>query len=198
MDIAFQPIILMVTGEVIAYEILCRPEEGIANYFKTSTPKELWKKEKICLEAALKAIKMIDAPVHINITATSIPFFLMYDYRWKGAIEIVEWGFPLPDGFGALIRSLRRRGFDVWIDDLSPLIWPVFSSYSGITGYKISLSDLEYAKRIIYSDAPVIIEKIETEEDAVRAQKIGAIYGQGYLYGRPKLIGGEIKSESTS
>lgn len=194
MDIAVQPIVHFKTGEVIAHEILCRPPGGIVDFFRVSTPDELWLRESLCLEAAVHAADRVRTPVHINLTAASLPYFLETRIAWRGAVEIVEWGFPLPGGFGALVQAVRTRGMDVWIDDLSPLVWPMFRSFFGVSGFKIAIDDLSYANEIIRSGKSVIVERIETADDADLAVRSGVRLGQGYALGVPQKLETEVKS----
>ena len=193
MDIAVQPIVFLKTGEVIAHEILCRPPGGIKDFFRVSTPDELWLRERLCLEAAVRAAESLRQPVHINLTAASLPHLLDTRITWHGAVEIVEWGFPLPSGFGALLQAVRARGVEVWIDDLNPLVWPMFRSFSGVSGFKIAVDDLSYASAIIRSGRGVIVERIETADEADRVIRAGVRFGQGYALGVPQPLEMEVK-----
>lgn len=193
MQIAVQPIVRLDTGETVAFELLCRPPEGTVGFFRVPSPDELWLRERFCLEAALRTATVLRQPVHINLTAASLPYLLETRIAWRGAVEIVEWGFPLPDRIVELIAAVRRRGMSVWIDDLSPLHWPVWHAMPGIDGYKIDARDLVFAGEIIRSGRGVIVERIETADDADRVVRAGVRLGQGYAIGLPQPLETEVK-----
>ncbi|PTQ51162.1 MAG: hypothetical protein HSCHL_1454 [Hydrogenibacillus schlegelii] len=193
MQIAIQPIVRLDTGQTIAFELLCRPPEGTAGFFRAPSPEELWLRERLCLEAALRAAESLRQPVHINLTAASLPYLIESRIAWRGAVEIVEWGFPLPERIVELIAAVRARGMRVWIDDLSPLHWPLWRAISGIDGYKIDVRDLVFAGAIVRSGRGVIVERIETADDADRVVRAGVRLGQGYALGFPQPLEMEAK-----
>lgn len=196
MYIAIQPIVNLRTRERKAYEILCRPQEGLSKYFRVSTPKELWEREKKCLELAVQAASIFPVPAHINLAASSLPFFLDSGISWVGSVEIVEWGFSFPDGIQDMILELKRRGFGVWIDDVSPIYLKFWGTIPGVDGLKLNFRDLVFLDDLfsVFPNIGLIVEKIETQEELEEVKNMGVVYGQGFALGAPLPLHARIRT----
>lgn len=138
---------------------------------------------------------IIDLPMSAaleEILATPLPFRTVVEFTERALTRRVP----------ALLRhaeEIRSRGNVVALDDLGaepssvamlPLVQPEIIKMDASL-LRPDLSDLEadtaaavafYAQR---SDARVIAEGIETEEDRQRAIALGAHWGQGWLFSRP-------------
>ncbi|MFF0828877.1 hypothetical protein ACFYU8_18365 [Brevibacillus sp. NPDC003359] len=183
-----QAIINMRTDDVFAEEWLCRPAtQTISDYFNVNDPFSLWQREKKCLEKGIaensKRSKML------NLTVSSLPYFLVSDLHWEGGLEIVEWGpalnFSEPT-LQSLITCVQEKGIEVWVDDLSPHTWGALWRNISVNGYKVVaadvLSNTTFLKELTEQNRPLIVEHVDSLEMREKLLEKGLVYGQGYYF----------------
>jgi hypothetical protein len=176
-----EPVVDLVSGEVVYEEYLCRPEGmTVAQYFDVASDTELWERERRCIEKALD-IKT-DIPKLINLTVDSLPFFLKSSYAWQGGLEIVEWQGDR-EKLVPYLPLIGQRGLEVWIDDLAHEEL-AFWREKDVTGFKIWPENLTVA----VSGKRVIVEGVETEQQLDRVKKAGIQLAQGYLFSRKETM----------
>lgn len=184
-----QPIVDLQTGETIMQEWLCRPSVGtVEEYFAVEDPLTLWRKEAECIEAALSCPST--KPKLINITLSSLPYFLDTNWTWDGGIECLEWGprqasmmrlLPL------LLQRVHQRGLKVWVDDLIPARWLEWK-YAKVDGYKVAWNTLTkgiaspFIKELQSRSKPIIVEWVENQQTEEEVKKLGIRYAQGFYY----------------
>jgi hypothetical protein len=184
-----QSIVDLSTGEIGMQEWLCRPKKGtLEEYFSILDPYELWLREAACIEVALDQPSRV--PKLLNLTLSSLPYFLERNYMWNGGIELIEWGprqakilkiLPL------LLKRVRDRGLKIWVDDLSPSAWLQWK-YAKVDGYKLvwepgkkSFSQ-PFFKEVQSCGKPIIMERIEDQDTEEMVKNLGIKYGQGFYY----------------
>ena len=178
---AREPVVDLVSGEVVYEEYLCRPEGmTVAQYFDVSSPTELWERERKCIEKALD-IKT-DIPKLINLTVDSLPFFLESSFVWKGGLEIVEWRGNR-EKLISYLPLLYQRGLEVWIDDLSKDEFD-FWKEKDVSGFKIWPDNMILG---LFTNR-LIVEGVETELQLELAEKVGIRLVQGYLINRKETM----------
>ena len=115
-------------------------------------------------------------------------------------LEITETARPASSTFaGAQVQQARSLGFSVWLDDFGSgwsglrdlLHLPVdgikldqsFANGLGGTADGVLIQGLTTVARAL--GLTVVIEGIETREQAVLAQELGCNYGQGFVWSAP-------------
>ncbi|MBO8164217.1 MAG: hypothetical protein H0Z34_10935 [Brevibacillus sp.] len=179
-----QAIVDLETKELVMQEWLCRPlQQSVQEFFSAEDPETLWQREEICIRTALEMDSRM--PRMMNLTLSSLPFFLQTSLKWEGGVEIVEWGIAYLSSFEYYAEQLRDRGLQIWIDDLSPDTWE-FWKRKHVDGYKV---DIRYVLRqpdffceVQAVGKPVVVERIETLEMEKQAMQFGGKMGQGFLY----------------
>jgi len=190
LEILSQPIVNLITGEKVMEERLSRPDCPIKDYFSTKDRSTLLRRE---IHAILQCIEERgEVPYTINITPYTLPIFCRLPIFWTGGIEIVEWDKSILPYFKPMkvsIKVLQSRGLSVWADDITPGTVDMWLK-AGVTGFKVELKELTnnelFVKQLRTTQKPVIVERIETEDDHKFVKSIGITLGQGYYYGRPK------------
>ena len=130
-------------------------------------------------------------PKAINITLSSLPYFLETSWEWEGALEITEWGprqydiFRLPP---IIIPKIKERGMQIWVDDIPPSSWLQWK-FQKMDGYKISLDDFKdecmverFINEIKKRHKPIILEWIDQENLISKARGWGINLGQGLIF----------------
>lgn len=184
-----QPIINILTRQVMLEECFCRPDgyASLKEYFSIRDPWLLWQRE---YHAILQAIThQTSYPMNCNITMMSLPKLLASnELSWNGGIEIVEWGRTSMsmESIQAAIQKLQTRGLSVWADDVTPELLD-FWVQTGVPGLKVELQelyDIDFLARLKYTKKPIIIERIETKSDEKFVLESGFHLVQGHLYGK--------------
>jgi EAL domain-containing protein (putative c-di-GMP-specific phosphodiesterase class I) len=134
------------------------------------------------------------------------------DGRLRVMVELTERALTArPRELFELVRWLRRRGFgialdDVGIDDgslaLMPLISPDVIKLDMSLTRRLPDADLARVVHAVQAEAErtgaaVVAEGIETDEHLRRAIALGARFGQGWLFGRPGPLPGELGAPAT-
>jgi len=181
-----QPIVNMRKKQVVREEWLCRPTSmSIAEFFAVSDPVALWERESLCIQETIQINSA--KPKSINLTLSSLPYFLQTNLHWNGGIELVEWGHPVLENYPLqeYVQQLLQRGLEVWVDDLTIDQWGIWKALP-VTGYKIARlqdhQDPRFIYEVIHTGKPIVLEWIETEEEEKVALDLGIQYGQGHMY----------------
>lgn len=183
LSLAKEPIKHLVTGVIPFYELLCRPKEkSVQEFFSTEDRKVLWGRELACILKGIDIQKKIRSPVTINITRSSLEYFLETNLSWEGGVEIVEWGPKTEIDLAIAVHSLKKRGLSVIVDDLTRREWEMWRDIN-VNGYKVRKKDVEETllEELLGTQKMLIVEEIETEEEKEWAKEIGFRFGQGYL-----------------
>lgn len=99
------------------------------------------------------------------------------------------------DDFGAGAAGIRYlRMMRPSIVKFDGALMEATSGPTGAEGSKFAAALVELAQS---TQAKVIAERVETEDDAVTASLFGASYGQGWLLGRPGILPGNLESVSS-
>lgn len=186
-----QPIIDVRSQKVVMEEWLCRPLQGtVGEFFDVEDPYLLWEREARCIYEAIKETQSV--PKLLNLTLSSLPYFLETEWTWNGGIELVEWGPGRGSLFKilpVLISGLKNRGLQVWVDDLTPADWLQWR-FIKVDGYKVALDQIQHVKRdvnpffheMMSKNKPVVVECVETKEQERQVKRLGISYAQGFLY----------------
>lgn len=180
-----QPIIDVITNEVVTEEYLCRPYGmSVAEYFRCESAEELWAKEKACIEESIR-IQGESKKKNINITLSSLPYFLETELTWDGGIEIVEWQMTDTRNIDEMVERLKQRGLNVWVDDITPENWSIWC-YSNVTGFKVAFpiisKSLSFLRELQARHKPIMIEEIEQQTHLEFLQNYGLRFAQGFLF----------------
>ncbi|NDI36649.1 EAL domain-containing protein [Chengkuizengella sediminis] len=167
-------------------ELLCRPDNvSVAEYFNVSDTIELWHREEIIFKKATEYQSEI--PINVNITISSLPFFMNMNYSWNGGLELVEWAqnSEYVQDIKEYIHQLKRRGFMVWIDDLVEDEWWRWKDID-VTGFKVKYQDIQNNKPFLNElkkcNKPIIVEQIEKLSEKETVQRFGIPLAQGFLF----------------
>lgn len=192
LEIHTQPIVNVLTGQKILEECLSRPGCSIKDYFTTKDRNTLIRRE---LHAILQAVEESrgEIPYNINVTLYTLPFVTKLPFiNWRGGIEIVEWEKSIAPHFKQTrmaIRDLQAKGLMVWADDVSSGDLSMWLQ-AGVNGYKVELSEIKDNLAFLYdlksTKKPIIVERVESEEDHRWVKEHGITLAQGYYYGRPE------------
>lgn len=131
----------------------------------------------------------------------------LQDGRLRVIVELTERELTArPRELFRLVRWLRERGCGIAIDDLGadagslallPLLAPDLIKLDLALIRKRPGADLARIVHAVRAEAErtgakVAAEGVETDEHLFRALALGADYGQGWLFGRPGALGGEL------
>jgi EAL domain-containing protein (putative c-di-GMP-specific phosphodiesterase class I) len=208
-----QPVVRLQDGVTVAYEALARfdpavfatPDRAFAAAEACGLGLEL---ELLALSKALEQIDRLPAGIWLglNLSATAVadPRARELLLGHPGAnlgVEITEHT-PIDDyeRLNAHLLPLRTAGVNIVVDDAGA----GFASLSHILQLRPDTIKLDISLvRGIHSDpvrralarslvgfaheigAALIAEGVETEEERATLAALGAVYGQGYLWGRP-------------
>ncbi|WP_028987618.1 EAL domain-containing protein [Thermicanus aegyptius] len=188
LSLAKEPIINLVTGEILSFELLCRPRAmSIQEFFSTYDRIDLWGRELACILYGIDLQKTFRSPITMNITLSSLSFFLKTNLTWEGGVEIVEWGPKTEIDLAIATHLLKERGLMVFADDLKLSEWEMWRDIQ-VDGYKVRKNDVEETllEELLGTQKILIVEEIETEEEKEWAKEIGFRFGQGYLFNTKK------------
>lgn len=203
LEIVSQPIINLITGQKVMEERLSRPEgRSIKEYFSTKDRNTLMRRE---LHAILQSIEeSSETPYTINVTLYTLPILCRLPFSWNGGIEIVEWETSISPYFRQTrmaIGLFQSRGLMVWADDVTPNTMEMWLR-AGINGFKIEVAELKdnplFVECLQATKKPVIVERIETEEEHDFVRSLGMTLAQGFYYGAPGKVEKAIPLQSTS
>ncbi|MBO5303147.1 MAG: EAL domain-containing protein [Lachnospiraceae bacterium] len=217
----FQPIVSLEDGEIAGYEALSRiddPESSLNTEELFSVAEQLgylWKLEKTCRKAAVKAAahKPKDKKLFLNVDSNIIldedfvsgftkEYLHAHNLKTKDVVfEITErHGVENIELFQQTMKHYESQGFAIAIDDLG-------SQYSGLN--RINYLNPQYIKidialiRNIHNSKSqrslvsmlvrhcndmgytLVAEGIETPQELECLHKLGVHYGQGYYLARP-------------
>lgn len=188
-DMVAQPIVDITNRRIVMQEWLCKPVDGSAEtFFQTKSREELWYRESLCIRKALE--KQSPYRKSLNLTMSSLPYFLETEWTWDGVIEIVEWPTRSLEECPGLIDELHNRGLEVWLDDLTSEEWPRWKQ-AGVDGFKIAFEEISahpsLLQELLQTEKPIVVERIESLEMEKAVHRLGILYGQGFYYLDPKV-----------
>lgn len=163
---------------------------GIAEYFSLKDRNTLLRRE---LHAILQSIEeSTNTPYNVNVTLYTLPTLCRLPFTWNGGIEIVEWERSISPYFKRTKRAiseLQERGLTVWADDVTADTMNMWLN-TGIDGFKVELQEIQENKFFLgdlqSTQKPIILERIETEEQHNWAKQQGITLAQGFYYGVPE------------
>ncbi|MDP5276133.1 hypothetical protein [Chengkuizengella axinellae] len=187
-DLISQKIIDVETEKPMINELLCRPKNmSVAEYFSVNDTIELWHREEIIFQKATKFES--EVPINVNITISSLPFFMNMNYSWNGGIELVEWSqdSEYVQDIREYIHQLKKRDFKVWLDDLTEDTWEAWRNID-VTGFKVRYKDIQnnlaFLNELKKCNKPIIVEQIEKLSEKENVQRLGLQLVQGFLFDR--------------
>lgn len=210
----FQPIVDLVTGEVVAHEALTRgpagPLQSPAALFAAARSSGLLAElDQACLRAALRATHAcFDVPstVFINVEPEVLDFSAVGDLAStlvpgvRIVLEVTERAVAArPAELLHTVAQVRDLGWGIALDDVGAepaslafmsLLQPdvVKLDMSLVQGTPTAASAAVMHAVNAYAErsgAWVLAEGIETEAHLTAARALGAALGQGWRYGRP-------------
>jgi len=215
LEFAYQPIVNPTTGEIFAYEALCRAKHPIFRnpevLFDAAVQSGiLWELGRAVREISVLALDTL--PSHIKLFMNlhpnevedpSLAHFRESDVAQRIVFEITERA-AIPDytRFSGIIADLSKLGYQFAIDDLGAgyaglnavaLLSPEFIKIdmAMVRGINLAPQRAKLIRRIVdfANDVGIrlIAEGIETEEEAKTIESLGCHLTQGYYYGRPKV-----------
>ncbi|MCP4444959.1 MAG: EAL domain-containing protein [Myxococcales bacterium] len=215
LEFAYQPIIRPATGEVFAYEALCRAKHPIFRnpqvlFDAAAQSGVLWELGRAVREVSVKALDSL--PSHIKLFMNLHPSevedpelakFRDGDIAKRIVFEITERAsIPNYDGFSRILSGLSKNGYQFAIDDLGggyaglnavALLSPDFIKIdmAMVRGIDTAPHRARLIQRIVdfANDVEIMLvaEGIETKEEAETIESLGCHLVQGYYYGRPRI-----------
>lgn len=108
-------------------------------------------------------------------------------------IEVLE-DVEVDDELLDRLKYLKRKGYRIALDDfiedydLFPIV-PI----ADIIKYDLRATPLDYIKteveHALSQNKILLAEKVETEEEFIKAEKMGFVLFQGYFFSKPKIVG---------
>jgi len=213
----FQPIIELASGKVVGYEGLSRFDAPIAlsldEWFGMANRAGMCVElEVACMAAivgALAASPPIDGYISINVSPKTL---MEYDFeQLPDRSEQGGWVFELTEHsevtdypvLAQRVRALQARGFRIAIDDagagysslrhvlqLAPDIVKLDVSITRdidkiLRNQQLSSAIISFGRETRIS---LVAEGVETAEERDTLLRLGVVYGQGYLFGRPSPL----------
>lgn len=227
LDVAFQPVVNLNTGQVMASEALLRPrhaERDIAPLELFALARSVGQLERLDLAALGRALETPGADgrgvVLINLepatlvahTDAVLATLARRPQSLQAVIEIT--GRALVKDPGGLLRAvdaLRAKGYPIACDDIGadPRALALLEVVRpGIVKLDMSMlaphgsaAAVQIADAVAaYAEsvgAAIVATSVETAADAMRAAALGASYGQGALWGEPGPAWVEQSGDST-
>ena len=214
-EFAYQPIVNPATGDIFAYEALCRAKHPIFRnpqvLFDAAVQSGvLWELGRAAREVSVQALESI--PKHIKLFMNLHPAevedpelatFREHAIARRIVFEITERA-SIPDyaRFRSIITELSKGGYEFAIDDLGAgyaglnavaLLSPDFIKIDMAMVRNIHLAPQRASliRRIVdfANDVGIrlVAEGIETREEADVIEDLGCHLAQGYFYGRPSI-----------
>lgn len=210
----FQSVVSLVTGEVVGIEALARwpTVRGVdpAEVFALARARGIVSDvDFACRSAAVKEARSADLTdglaLYLNFEPEGIADLARTEAHLDAlesggdvVLEITERGLDAdPDRLRSMVRSARRRGFAIALDDVGAnratvtalsLVEPdIVKLDASILRRPRSFQTMRvmFAVRryVAATGAVVLAEGIESHRDRVRAVELGATLGQGWLFG---------------
>lgn len=220
----FQTVVDLATGNVVGIEALARwptvygvdPAEVFALARSRGMTSDV---DFACRSAAMKearSARLTDGLVlYLNFEPSGIGDSARTEAHLDAlecdadvVLEITERGLDLhPDRLRSMVRSARRRGFAIALDDvgsdrstlraLSVVQPDIVKLDASIlrNGRSLKTAGVMFAVRryVAATGAAVLAEGIESERDRARAVRLGATLGQGWLFGAA-LAGADVRT----
>ena len=214
---AFQPIVDLVSGEVLGVEALTRfisePDMGPDRWFAAAASVGLGTDlELLAIQTALTSA--IDLPAHLYVSLNVSPATCLTkefaDLMADSPFEAVRIVLELTEHrrvddyvpLNAVLNGLRANAVRIAVDDAGA----GFASLQHILQLRpdiikldrciISGIDGDHTRQALagavvafarHIDARVVAEGVETKGESRTAREIGILGGQGYLFGRPSV-----------
>jgi EAL domain-containing protein (putative c-di-GMP-specific phosphodiesterase class I)/DNA-binding CsgD family transcriptional regulator len=194
-----QPLVNLITGDIVAWEVLTKTEDVDPEFFFSHLAKEyhlalfLWQAKEVL---ACSGNFWLNLPVRVYCDPYCMAELLKVEHQYRLTLEIQDPESLLRLNvlemmqFKAGVETLRQAGWRVWIDDLTPdIAQDIVLLNLHVDGVKvdkqalgnpITLADVIDAASQI--SPHILVEGIETRAmyDAVLQTK--ALYGQGYFW----------------
>jgi EAL domain-containing protein (putative c-di-GMP-specific phosphodiesterase class I) len=210
----FQPIVDLISGEVVAHEALARGPEGslqspAAMFEAARSAGLLAELDRACLAASLRAAHdRFDAPstVFVNVEPEVLDFSSVGELASAAGsglqvvLEVTERAVAArPAELLGTVARVRELGWGVALDDVG-------AESASLAFMSLLLPDVVKLDLALIQGSPtrataevmhavnayaertgawVLAEGIETEEHLTAARAFGATLGQGWMYGRP-------------
>lgn len=227
-EIALQPIVSLVTGDLIGYEALSRfpemPESTPDEWFRHAGIYDLDRElEVAAVAAALEFLPQIEKGAYLSINASartliSEPFILAVLGRFSSRVVVELTEHDVVENYDELNKQLSRirakktlllsipaEGVLLGIDDFgagAANIRHLLEMDPDIIKFDISLTrnidalETERQAQLVAAISQfattagisTIAEGVETEAERLRLRELGVNNGQGFLFGRPKLV----------
>ena len=210
----FQPIVDLVTGEVVAHEALARGPEGplqspAALFGAARSEGLLAELDRACLTAALRAAQArftTPATVFVNVEPEVLDFAAVAELASLTAtglrvvLEVTERAVAArPAELLRTVARVRELGWGIALDDVGAE--PASLAFMSLLLPDVVKLDMALVQGTPDDDtaavmhavnayaersgAQVLAEGIETEAHLIAARALGARLGQGWRYGRP-------------
>ena len=206
---AYQPIVDLATGEVVAVEALARwpslgvaPDRAFAHARRAGRSAEL---DQLCQRAAVEGLRgaglSSEIKVFVNVEPTTPVTVLAERSTGPRLVAEITERAMLDDPAGLLrsVRTLRQRGCGIALDDvgavpdslaLLPFVDPdvikldlsLVQGWPDVDQARILTAVAAHAER---TGATVLAEGIETAAHRDQAVALGATLGQGWYFARP-------------
>jgi EAL domain-containing protein (putative c-di-GMP-specific phosphodiesterase class I) len=210
----FQPIVELASGQVVGYEGLSRFDASVAlsvdEWFEMAERAGMCVElEAACMAAIVDALALspgIGGYISINVSPKTLmeyDFERLPDRSGQGGwvLEITEHSevkdYPV---LAQRVRALQAQGFRIAIDDagagysslrhvlrLAPDIVKLDVSITRdidkiLRNQQLSSAIISFGRETGIS---LVAEGVETAEERDTLQRLGVVYGQGYLFGKP-------------
>src|SRR4051794_28715183 len=212
-EMVFQPIVVLGTGERAGYEALARfasvPGEGPDAWFRNAAKVGLADElELLAVRAALAELERLPSAcfISINLSPSVLGNPRLLDLiddaeAARVVLELTEHAVVEDyHAFGGAVTLLRERGVELAVDDAGAgyaSLRHILNLRPGLIKLDMSLTrdiHTDPARRALASglqgfahslDAQVVAEGIESEAELEELKTIGIELGQGYLLGKP-------------
>ena len=215
LEFAYQPIVDPNTGQIFAYEALCRAKHPIfrnpqALFDAAVQSGILWELGRAVREISVKALHTLPPNIKLfmnlhpgEVEDPELATFMGKDLASRIVFEITERA-SIPDygRFKSIISELAQSGYEFAIDDLGAgyaglnavaLLSPNYIKIdmAMVRGIDQAPQRAKLIRRIVdfANDVGIrlIAEGIETKQEAAAIEGLGCHLTQGYYYGRPRV-----------
>lgn len=221
LDVVFQPIVDLASGDVVAVEALSRfPQEPLRGpdlWFRDA--KDVGLGQELELLAVRRALEVLpDLPDGVDLNLNVSPYVCVSDafarciagaHADRLVIELTE--HDIVECYGSLLSSLaklRNTGIRVALDDMgtgysgllqlarvAPEIVKMDRTITADIGHDVMKQELMRASADLAQRMgfSFVAEGVETAEDAAMLRSLGVEKGQGYFFGKPGPIDAALR-----
>jgi EAL domain-containing protein (putative c-di-GMP-specific phosphodiesterase class I)/DNA-binding NarL/FixJ family response regulator len=208
----FQPVVDLVTGEIVGYEALTRFDDGTAPHLRFKEATEMGvgvQLERATIEAAIDAAEKLPPGPFLSVNVSPALILqretIALVARAGPRLLVLELTERDPvDDYGALARVLEGfEGVQLAIDDAGAgyaslrHILALHPSYIKLDITWVRAIDDDTARQALVAginhfatltNCRIIAEGIETEGESDALRRVGIEFGQGFLFGRPAPV----------